>query len=467
MDTVMADADMENSYHETSTVEKQGLLDHASGVKVYPQRWFMLFLFSMTTMANGAFFIGLSPVSNIVAPYYNTSDVVIEWLSNMFTLIYIFVSLPAAFLMEKYGVRPVLVVASGLNVLSTSLRFSGFKRSHFFFVLGGQIAAAIAFGTILQIPAKLSATWFPENERATATSISVFMNIFGVAVGFLQTTLTVPASSDQNISDGLKLLFLSQLVFCLLIFCLTFCFYKERPLTLPSNANRSNVQMYFSHSLLVLVKDKNFNLLGQSYALYYALFLTITVLLNPLLTTKFPSGYESRIGWMGFTLNMIAILGCFVFGLLLDRYHCYQKVAVFLNASSGVVWLIFILVSRNTNNFSLLYLLITLLGIVNVPFFSTGLEQAAEMTYPVSEGISSAVLLTLANVYACLLILVSGILIEKGHLGIVQFGILSVYICSTLYSCFSKTSLKRKLAEENAETDEDAEADENAEADEG
>ena len=40
--------------------------------------------------------------------------------------------------------------------------------------------------------------WFGENERATVTSIGVAMNIFGVAVGFLQPSHMVPDTYNMK-----------------------------------------------------------------------------------------------------------------------------------------------------------------------------------------------------------------------------------------------------------------------------
>ena len=94
---------------------------------------------------------------------------------------------------------------------------------------------------------------------------------------------------------------------------------------------------------------------NQSYGIYFGLFVTFSVLANPLLTTKFPVGYESSLGWMGFWCEMAAIFSCLLIGLLLDKYGSHQLVAVLLNFFSMCVWLAFILCLINTNHFTILY----------------------------------------------------------------------------------------------------------------
>lgn len=49
----------------------------------------------------------------------------------------------------------------------------------------GQTICGIGQAFTLSVPARLSALWFGANEIATATSIGVFANQLGSAIGFL------------------------------------------------------------------------------------------------------------------------------------------------------------------------------------------------------------------------------------------------------------------------------------------
>ena len=66
-------------------------------LKIYPQRWLMLAIFSLTTFLSSTVFMELSPVVAVVSPYYRISSVDIQWLSNMFLVVFILVSLPSAY----------------------------------------------------------------------------------------------------------------------------------------------------------------------------------------------------------------------------------------------------------------------------------------------------------------------------------------------------------------------------------
>lgn len=434
---------------ELPTLDRKALSSTPVTLKVYPQRWLMLFLFSLTTLLNGSMFMGLSPVVEVVAPYYNVSAVQIEWLSNMFMVVYIFVAMPSAYVMSKYGVRTILTIATGCGVAATSLQYAGSKKESYRLVMIGQFFAAVAYGNIIQIPGKLSAVWFAPQERGISTSIGVFMNIMGVAVGFIQPAHQIPASDDNEIIlQGLKSFYLSRVIIAFVIFLLTLLFYKEHPPT-PTSVIEGKEDITFIVSLKMLLRDVHFNLMAHAYGIYFGLFVAISVIISQLVTWQYGGTAEVQhlIGWMGFTCDLAAIFSCLVIGFYLDRYAQHKAVAVFLNCGSMLLWLLFVILLTHTNNFQLLFLSYVLYGTVGIPYFASGLEQAAEMTSPVPEGTSSTVVLLLGNIYGFIMIFTFGVMIEEDYPLTTVYVILALYVISTAFVSFAKTELKRSEAE--------------------
>ena len=444
----------ESENKEIMNDDKTPLLPY-SRVKLFKRRWLMLLIFSLNTMSNGVLFMGLSSISNVSARYYNVSTVLIEWLSNMYMVVYVFTALPAAYVMSRVGIRPIMVVGAALDATATGLHYTGYRNVNFHFVIIGQIFAALAFGMILQVPGQLSATWFPENERGTATAIGVFMNILGVAIGFVQPTHMVKDSLDNSIVEiGLKHLYLSQMIVVIIVLIFTAVFFQNEPPAPPTLLQpTTDDDVKFVDTLKALVKDKNFLLMSQAYGIYYGLYVTFSVLLNSYVTSSFPNGYASTVGWMGFSCDSLAIFSCLFIGLWLDRYHHHKAMAVLLNSCSLITWLAFILILTRAPNIVGLFVTYSALGVVGVPYFSCGIEQAAEMTYPVPEGTSSAVILILGNLYGFIFILVLGVLNQAGHIQLSGFIIAGLYLLSTALSCISKTDLRRCRAAEEAEAD--------------
>lgn len=451
--------DNEVRYHEDSTEETDDLLSNKKSsigetapliceepIIIYKRRWFMLFLFSLNTAMNGCLFMSISPINDIARKYYDVPSVGIEWLSNMCVLTYVALALPASVLISHWGIRPVIFGAATCNFLGTALHYAGHDKDRFYFVLLGQAFVAVAYSSILQMPGKLSALWFPENERATATSVGVVMNLFGVAIGFMQPSLMVEASSHNNVIErDLRNFYLAQLAMSATILLVTFA-YQEKPPTPPTCVPDRDPIPFFD-SLKMLWQNKYFIFLSQSYGIYFGCFVAIFVLVNPMVTDIYPYGYEMQIGWMGFWNNMVAIVSFIFIGLLLDRYHKYQLTAIILNLTSLIVWLVWVVVLTNTKSFTAIYIIYVLIGLFFVPYFAVGIEQAAEMTYPVSEETSSSVILVLGNVYAFIFIVALGVLAETGYVNLVGYLMAGMYFISTILSMVAKTDLNRRISE--------------------
>ena len=255
-------------------------------VMVYGARWLMLIIFSLNTAMNGCLFMALSPINDIVRKYYDVQSVGIEWLSNMCVVTYVVMSLPSTYVITRFGIRPVILTAASCNFVATVLHFAGYRQDRFFLVVIGQVFAAIAYSTILQMPGKLSSVWFPDEERATATSVAVVMNLFGVAVGFMQPSLMV--RTDRAIESEMKMFYLSQLLAAAIVLLVTLA-YRELPPTPPSHSSHREPTT-FGNSLRLLLGNRHFVFLSQSYAIYFGLFVAIFVLVNPLVTSVYETG---------------------------------------------------------------------------------------------------------------------------------------------------------------------------------
>ena len=104
----------------------------------------------------------------------------------------------------------------------------------------------------------------------------------------------------------------------------------------------------------------------------------------------------------------------------------------------------------HTKRFELLYALYVGLGVCGVPYFSAGLEQCCEMTFPVSEEVSSTFILILGNGYGFIFIIGLGFLQQSGYVALVGYIMVGLYAVSTLLTLVAKTELRRWNAEKEA-----------------
>ena len=275
----------------------------------------MLFVFSLNCIGNAVSFTSIAGIADIACVYYNVEAHVLNWIPNSFLLIYVFISLPSAYIISSLGLRRSLIIGSSLNAITCSLHFAGSHREGFPFVMVGQLFAAVGVGAVLQIPGKLATVWFGFNEHATATSIGYLVNILGMAVGYLQSSQMVPNTPHDLVAVGKGILYMNiiQLVFVLVTLVLTYAAFRSRPPMAPSNlltsVNEGDKVPSFITCLRILVEDRDFNLYAQCFGLIFGIFCYCSIVLNEMLSFKM---LESEIGWMGFTCNMFGIVGMLV-----------------------------------------------------------------------------------------------------------------------------------------------------------
>ena len=89
----------------TITSISRGLIMEKTGYKVYGYRWIVLLSFMVIIGLNQLLWISFAPVTSEAAAYYGVSDLSIGLLSLSFMVVYIFVSFPASWVIDTYGIR--------------------------------------------------------------------------------------------------------------------------------------------------------------------------------------------------------------------------------------------------------------------------------------------------------------------------------------------------------------------------
>ncbi|XP_066915277.1 heme transporter FLVCR2-like [Clytia hemisphaerica] len=452
--------------------------------QLYKRRWIVLAVFSFISMSNEVIWISLSSITSVVKEYYNVDYLAVNWLSMIYMLFYVFVFL-AALALDRLGLKFTIMIGAVLNGLGSCLRLIGTNRDGFIFVFLGNASAALAQCFILFVPPSLAATWFGENERATASALGVLMNMMGVAIGFLMGGTMVPGTQDYDgeVRDGMLKTLLIQAIFCTVMVILCLILVHDFPKSPPSmsqllliqnkqrkleqkkkNKNISkgkqiesiadeNQHMNFKTSLALLVKDVNFHLVAQAYGIYFGLFGAYNTVLNQMCMNHFP-GKEQEIGLMGFTSVILGLIGILLAGIWLDRTRCYKLVSIGTFIACSVSLLTFTLILIYSGNFILVYVSFSIFGFFSYPYMTIGLEHAAEITYPISEGLTSGILLLFGNMYAITLTFICGAIIDKGRSDIAGYLMTVLYLVGMVTVILMKGELKRWRADISNKNDE-------------
>ncbi|XP_035666474.1 feline leukemia virus subgroup C receptor-related protein 1-like [Branchiostoma floridae] len=422
--------------------------------KLYVRRWFMLLLFSSYSLSNAFQWIHYSVISNIVVRYYNASILAVDWLSMVYMLAYIPLIFPATWTLDRYGLRVVGLLGSSLNCIGAWLKVAGVGRERFAVTMFAQTVCSVAQIFILGMPARVAAVWFGPKEVSTATSIGVFGNQVGVALGFLIPPVLVPNAADITVVErGMNVMMFGTAGVTTLLFILVIIFFKEKPPIPPSPAQasifESEAEYSYIGSVKRLVKSVPFALLIITYGVNTGSFYAISTLLNQVVLSNYP-GEEVNVGRIGLTIVLTGLLGSVLCGIWLDRTRTYKGTTV-------VVYILsFLCMTAFTFTLDLGYLAVVFVTAGALGFFMTGylplgFEFAAEITYPESEGTSSGLLNASAQTFGIALTLFMGYLVNN-----VSTLAGNLCLCVTLFlgailTALIKSDLKRLRAMHSGE----------------
>jgi len=119
----------------------------AEDYKTYPYRWVVLTVFMAVILVNQLAWITFAPVTGAAASYYGVSDLSIGLLSLSFMLVFIFMSIPASWVIDTYGFQFGVGIGAVLTGIFGMLR--GMGGHNYTLVLISQIGIAVGQPFIL------------------------------------------------------------------------------------------------------------------------------------------------------------------------------------------------------------------------------------------------------------------------------------------------------------------------------
>lgn len=371
---------------------------NTGSIKLYRMRWVVLFVFSFLTLTNAILWITFSPIATKIMSYYDIDSTLVNMLSLVFLFLYIPGSVLSNFIVSHYGVRVNLVLAAFLGAIGSWLRYgSSMGNPSYTLLLIGQIIVGLAQPLITNCPAKISSAWFPPSERDIATTIGSLMNAVGIAVGTIIPSVFVSGSGAEV--TGVDSLLLFEGAFASFWFLTSFLI-KDSPPTPPSAAqvDSSLILNSASSSFASTVRDikecfsnKHFTFLALSFGVGLGLFNAVTTLLEQMVAPFcYTSDDASLFG--GLLIGCGLVSAGFV-GLFLEKTRKY-KIALRLGFSGAALATMGFTLSLKQGSSDAIAATCALMGICMLPMLPASFEAAAEVTYPVSEDISTGILMS-------------------------------------------------------------------------
>jgi len=350
--------------------------------KVYGLRWVMLTVYMFIVAVNQLLWITFAPITGEATKYYGVSDLRIGILSMCFMIVYIVVSIPASWIIDRFGIR----IGVGIGAVFTGVfgLVRGFAGPDYNWLLLAQIGIAVGQPFILNAITKLAARWFPIEERATAAGLGTLAMYLGILLGM---TLTPYLIIGSGIGGMLYIYGIISIVTTVAFLILI----KERPLTapcLPDQEERSLVYDGFKQTL----RTKDFILLMVIFFIGLGVFNAVTTWIEDILR---PRGFSAtQAGITGGLMIVGGIIGALFIPILSDRYK--KRTPFIIIALAGAT------LGLTGITFATSYWLLLTSGMVMGFFLLSsgpiGFQYGAEITFPASEGTSNGMLLLMGQV---------------------------------------------------------------------
>lgn len=356
--------------------------------KVYPYRWVVLSVYMLIVAANQILWITFAPITNDVAALLNVSDLEIGILSMCFMIVFIVFSIPASWIIDKYGIR----VGVGIGALMTGLfgLMRGLVATDYDSILFSQIGIAIGQPFLLNAITKVASKWFPLSERATASGMGTLAMYVGIFVGLVLT----PYLADKN---GIHSTLYIYGIFSVIAALTFMVFAKESPPSAPCLPEHEERALALD-GLKNIFKTKDFNILLLIFFIGLGVFNSVTTWIENILG---PRGFTSaEAGTAGGLMILSGIMGAFIMPVLSDRFKKRKPfiIMAIVGATLGLAGLTF------ATGYWLMMFSGAVLGFFLLSSGPIGFQYGAEVTYPISEGTSNGFLLLMGQISGIALI---------------------------------------------------------------
>lgn len=368
-------------------------------VRVYRKRWVVLLLFVLALLLNAVPWMQYTVLADVATKYYGVSNEAVEWTALVYNMTAMVLVLPAAWCLDKYGLRVSMLVGTLGTALGLWLRVLGCWPEYFWAVMAGHAVTSMATNFLVSAPPRLAAVWFPADEVSSAVGASIIGQMGGVSVGCLLAPLTARASwtYEENLHGFLVLNVTLAVLATLLLGAVVILFSSAPPhppspaqaaaqaavASQPSAAGGGGGTGYF-RSVLTICKNGGFLLLLLSFNIMVSVYVAITTLLNRDITEFFPDRVEET-GYLGTLLCFTGMVATFAFGILLDKTKKFKElsgICYFGGLGSVVVYAATIAHIP----MEALYVVTGVMGAFLTSYFVPAYEWAVEITYPEPEG---------------------------------------------------------------------------------
>lgn len=397
-----------------------------TAVKVYPYRWAVLLAFMLAMGVQQLLWITFASITSGAVAFYHVSDLSIGILSMVFMIVYIFVSIPASWLIDTYGFR----AAVGLGMLFTGVfgLLRGIFAADYTLVLICQIGIAVGQPLVVNAVTKVAAQWFPLKERATATGMSWLAGYLGLIAGL---SITPYLTETYSIRYMLMLYGIISVAAAAAFLILA----REKAPTPQCSPEEDERALVFD-GLRQMIKKKDFIMFNVVFFIGLGVFNAISTWIEDVVK---PRGFTSaQAGVIGGLMVACGVLGSGIIPVLSDKFRNRSKFILLAVAGSipGLIGITY------ATNYWLILISAGIMGFFMLSTAPVGFQYCAEIGYPAPEGTSTGVLMMVGQLSGIIFIFGMDALKSPatGSMAVPMLGLIVLMLLNTVISARLKES---------------------------
>ena len=348
-----------------------------SGIKVYGYRWVVLLVYFLVNALMQLQWIIFAPITSEAVKFYNVPAMQIDLLSLIFMVVYIFVSFPASYIIDTWGIR--IGIGIGAVLMGVFGFMKGFYGANYDMVVIAQIGIAIGQPFVMNAVTKVGVRWFPLHERATQEGLSVLAQFVGIIIAMV---LTPPLFKMYGMEKMLMIYGIVTLAGAV-IFIL---FNREHPPTPPCPPGHDERIAVFA-GLKHILKQKDMIYLIIVFFIALGIFNAITTWIEQIVS---PRGFTiAEAGIVGALMMIGGIIGASILPVLSDKLRKRKLFMVIgaIGAIPGIVGMTY------AGSYWLLLAAGFVFGFFLLSAAPICYQYGAEICYPAPEATSEGLLL--------------------------------------------------------------------------
>ena len=356
-----------------------------SAIKIYPYRWVILAVYFLITIIIEIQWLNFASVSVAAQEFYQTSALRIDFLSMIYMIVFIIMSLPASYIIDTWGLKTGLTIGALFTGFFAVLKAWG--GENLLIVTIAQTGLALAQPFILNSVTTVGAKWFPVNERATVAGLGSLAQYIGIIIALAITPLLISETPNgsYNIEKMLWIYAVVSVAGALIILV----FMREEPPT-PPVSDKFTMRTKPIEGISTIFKNRDMIWLLLLFFIGLGIFNAVSTCIDQICRNL----TMEETGMVGGIMLVGGILGASVLPVISDKKGKRKPFLVIcmIFMLPGLIGLTFF------NDFVPMLISAFVFGFFIMSAGPIGFQYGAEISYPAPESTSQGVILMVGQI---------------------------------------------------------------------